>query len=76
MDLMEDLDQSQLTLIIENMAGRNESLKDGGTYVFSRFPDLVSRMNQIMEKLILKAEKNERSATAISRYRKAYDKWT
>ena len=79
MKKMNDLDLFELTLVIENMAGRTESMKDGGAYVFHRYSKLSERMNEIMERLIeanqADLEGNQRYREAVFRYRRAYDKW-
>ncbi len=76
---MNDLDLFQQTLIIENMAGRTESMKDGGVYVFYRYPKLSKKMNDVMERLIAsqrkEQERNKRYEDAVKHYRSAYDKW-
>ena len=79
MKKMNDLDLFELTLVIENMAGRTESMKDGGAYVFHRYSKLSERMNEIVERLIeanqADLEGNQRYREAVFRYRRAYDRW-
>ena len=79
MEHMEDLGAADLTLITENMAGRNEALNDGGVYVFCRHPKLAARMNGIMERLtavhFADPEADERFNQAARRYKSAYLKW-
>lgn len=77
---MEDPDDANVTLITENMAGRNELLSDGGVYVFCRYSGLSKRMNDIMEQMIAAHsalyQTDKRFASAVHRYRKAYRKWS
>ncbi len=76
---MEDLDLFNMTLIIENMAGRTESMKDGGVCILCRYPTLAGRMNDVMERLIAACSANhetdDRFEEAVCRYRSAYRKW-
>ena len=80
MEKMEGLDLFNMTLVIENMSGNTEALKDGGVYVFCKSSDLAGRMNDVMEHLIAvyaqSHEVNERFTRAVYRYRKAYGKWS
>ncbi|MBQ3931793.1 MAG: hypothetical protein II725_05910 [Firmicutes bacterium] len=80
MEDMDDLDLFNITLIIENMAGRNEALNDGGAYLFCKYTALAGKMNDITEHLIEVCRKkygaDERSERAVRRYRKAFRKWT
>ena len=75
---MESLDLLNATLIIENMAGRTDAMKDGGAAVFFRLGGPVSRMNEIMEHMIETCRENnetdQRFAEAVHRYRQAYRK--
>jgi hypothetical protein len=61
------------------MAGRTDSLKDGGVILFSGYPSLGVRMQQVMEKLIAagirSGETDERYMRAVMRYRSACKKW-
>ncbi len=79
MEKMEALDLYNMTLIIENMAGRTEPMKDGGVYTLCRYSHLAGRMNDIMERLIAACtanhETDDRFEKAVSRYRSAYRKW-
>ena len=79
MEKMDSLSCSSITLILENMAGRTESLKDGGVILFSGYPSLGVRMQQITEKLIAAGiatgEADERFRKAAGRYRSACTKW-
>ena len=79
MEKMDRLDLFNATLIIENMAGRNETMNDGGTYVFRDHPGLAHRMDKIMERLISSClEQNEidgRFQDAVKRYRSSFLKW-
>lgn len=80
MERMSDLDLFQITLIIENMAGRTERMTDGGVYVFCRYSDLAGRMNDVMERLIAVCAsgfpEDDRFHRAVHRYRLAYGTWT
>ena len=79
MEHMDNLSTGVMTLIIENMAGRTEPMKDGGVYLFCKYPALAERMNDVMERLIAAyaadEEAGRRFQDAVSRYRKAYAKW-
>ncbi len=79
-ECMTDLDLFQNTLIIENMAGRNERMTDGGVYVFCRYSDLAGRMNDVTERMISACAAgdpvDERFRQAVRRYRLAYSTWT
>lgn len=80
MEDMEGLDLFNITLIIENMAGRNEAQNDGGVYVFCKYSSLAVRMNDITEHLIETCCRefgaDERLERAARRYRKAFGKWS
>ena len=79
MEKMEDLDSFNRCLIIENMAGRKESLNDGGVYIFCRYSNLAERMNDITERLISAGTAlpaDERFEKAARRYRSAYRRWS
>ncbi len=79
MEQMKHPDLSTVTLIVETMAGRTESMKDGGVYILCGQPGLAERMNRITERLIAvcAAEHGteERFEEAVRRYRRAYEKW-
>lgn len=79
MEKMAGLDLLTATLIIENMAGRNESMNDGGVYVFRRYFALSGRMNEVTGRIIESCSANhdvdERFEEAVRRYRNAYSKW-
>ncbi len=79
MENMEDLDLSNTTLLIENMAGRTEPMTDGGVYIFCKYPDLAEKMGRVMERLIdqcsAKYKADERFEEAVRRYRRSYDTW-
>ena len=79
MEKMERLDLFNITLITENMAGRNEPMNDGGVYIFCRNSDLAVKMNDITERLISSCSAkyivNDRFEKAVRRYRSAYHKW-
>ena len=79
MENMDHLSTGVMTLIIENMAGRTEPMKDGGVYVYRDHPILAERMNAVMERLIaaytVDKEAGKRFQDAVRRYRKAYAKW-
>lgn len=76
---MGDLDLFQLTLIIENMAGRTSPLKDGGVYVFAGSSKQMTKMKETMEMLIDAGSKNQeaddRFREAVSQYRRACRQW-
>ena len=82
LDEMERMDQIDLftaTLILENMAGRTESMKDGGVYIFCKLSDLAVRMNVVTEHLIesfvANGSSDSRFNKAVRQYRKAYYTW-
>ena len=79
MERMDDLPLFTLTLIIENMAGRNEPMTDGGAYVVCEYSDLAERMNDVTEHLIAacsaRQKTDDRFEEAVRRYRSAYRKW-
>ncbi|MBQ3394080.1 MAG: hypothetical protein IJG64_02885 [Oscillospiraceae bacterium] len=79
MEKMDSLSCSSITLILENMAGRTESLKDGGVILFSGYPSLGVRMQKVTDKLIAAGiatgEADERFRKAAGRYRSACTKW-
>ena len=79
MEKMERLDPFNMTLIIENMAGRTESMNDGGVHVFSKHPILEKRMNDIVERLVeaccARHDVDDRFEKAVRRYRSAYATW-
>lgn len=79
MEKMEQLDAFNITLIIENMAGRTESMSDGGAYLFCRHSSLAESMNAVMERIIDAYSGNndvdDRFRTAVHRYRCAYGTW-
>ena len=79
MEGMDSLSAHVMTLIIENMAGRTEPMKDGGVYVYCKYSHLAERMNDVMERLIAvytaDEEAGKRFQDAVRRYRKAYAKW-
>ncbi len=75
MQQMEDLGPDELTLVLENMAGRTESGRDGGAYLFRGHPELQKRMREVMQ-LIIAARSaypgmDARAERAIRRYRTA-----
>jgi hypothetical protein len=79
MEKMGQLDLSGTTLVVENMAGRTESMQDGGVYIFCRYSDLGERMNETVERLIASCSAkhggDQRFDKAVSNYRRAYRKW-
>jgi len=79
MEKMESLRLFVLTLIIENMAGRNEPMNDGGVFIICKYSNLAARMNAIMEHLIgarsSDPDVDERFKEAVCRFRKAYSRW-
>lgn len=80
MERMEGLSPDQLTIIIENMAGRNEPLNDGGVYIFSRHHGFGARMNDIVWRLIAARsaypDPDGRFSRAVLTYRKSCSKWS
>jgi hypothetical protein len=80
MDRGYDLGSFNTTLILENMAGRTEPMKDGGVYLVCMHSNLSSKMNDIMERLISSCREkyrvDERFEKAVRRYRSAYSKWS
>ncbi len=71
MEQTDRFDMKETTLIIENMAGRTESMKDGGVCIFCKHPETVARMKDIMERLI-EAKPAESAETAVGdRFEKA-----
>lgn len=80
MDGAPDIGSFNTTLILENMAGRTEPMKDGGVYLVCTHTNLSSKMNGIMERLISscreKYKVDERFEEAVRRYRSAYSKWS
>ena len=79
MEKSDRLDLFNVTLILENMAGRTESMSDGGVRLFCKYPALIPRMNDVAERLIAAGSANqgadERFESAARRYRSAYYKW-
>ena len=79
MEKTADSDLFNTTLIIENMAGRNGLMTDGGVCLICRYSDLKEKMNSVMEKIITECERNqnvnERFEKAVDSYRKACLKW-
>jgi hypothetical protein len=79
MEKMERLDTFNMTLVIENMAGRTESMNDGGVYTVCRLSGLAMRMNDIVERLIgacyARHDTDDRFEKAVRRYRSAYVRW-
>ncbi len=73
MQRMEDLEPFEMTLIIENMAGRTESGKDGGAYLLRSHPGLQKKAEDVMQRLISARSADpgmdERAQRAISRYK-------
>ena len=78
MEHVPEIDEHQRILIIENMAGQNCDLDNGGVYFFCRYTGLGKRMEEVMEKFMdfpceLKRERLER---ARELYRKSLQKWS
>lgn len=75
MQQMEDLGPDELTLVIENMAGRTESGRDGGAYLFRAHPELQKRMREVMQHIIAVRsafpDMDGRAERAIRRYKTA-----
>ena len=80
MEKMDSLDPANATLVIENMAGRTESMNDGGVRIFCMCPELFARMNEITERVIASCgkvcEADVRSIEEERRYRSAYRKFS
>ncbi len=80
MENMQDPDMFNVTLILENMAGRNEPLNDGGVHTVFRYSALAPRMNDVTERLIAECssayDTDERFDRAVNRYRASYSKWS
>ena len=79
MSKLEHPDERNAVLIIENMAGRNAEMNDGGVYTFCRYSDLAERMNEVMEHLIDRCtaeyDAGDRFKKAVQRYRHSYIRW-
>ena len=79
MEGMDSLDPSVLTLIIENMAGRNASMNDGGVYLICRYTPYALRMDATMHRLIdacsASCKEDDRAKRAAQSYIRAYDRW-
>ena len=79
MEKMEHLDPFNMTLIIENMAGRTEFMNDGGVHTVCKLSGLEKRMNDIVERLIgaccARHEVDDRFEKAVQHYRSSYAKW-
>ncbi len=79
MEKMERLDPFSMTLIIENMAGRTESMNDGGVHTVCKLSGLEKRMNDIVERLVeaccARHDVDDRFEKAVQRYRSAYATW-
>ena len=76
---MTHLDLFSTTLLLENMAGRNSEMSDGGVCTVCSCSGLAQRMNEVTEKLIDSASADhlpdDRFLKAVSSYRAAYRKW-
>ena len=70
-------DLADLTMVIENMAGRSGPAKDGGSFIFFKYSGDTNRMNEIMEEKIAlhRDEKDVRFKEAVRRYRSTYKKF-
>ena len=77
MDRMAELDLFNKTLILENMAGRTASGKDGGVYLFCTGTELAEAMDKTVRAIIRSAgdEDDERFCRAVKNYQAAYVKW-
>jgi len=80
MDNMRDPDMFNVTLILENMAGRNKPMNDGGVHSVFKYSSLASRMNEVTGHLIAACssanETDDRFDKAVNRYRASYKKWS
>ena len=80
MESMKNLDMFNITLILENMAGRNEPMNDGGVHTVFKYSLLASRMNEVTEHLIAACSSanaaDDRFDRAVNRYRTSYRKWS
>lgn len=87
MEKMPTLDKQSRTLIIENMAGQNADLDNGGVYYFCNYTNLGKRMNEITGKImdfsydqetdtIDSVKLQDRLERAKDRYRESYQKWS
>ena len=77
MDRMDRLEPEVRTLILENMAGRTESQKDGGICFFCRKTGLEEKMKETLERLmgIPDPQDGERLERARKACRRACAKW-
>ena len=79
MEKMADSDIHVITLVIENMAGRNEAMSDGGVFLFRNYPSLYGRMKEVTESLIASGiktgETDERFMRAAAGFRSACRRW-
>ncbi|MBR2801783.1 MAG: hypothetical protein IKE21_04175 [Erysipelotrichaceae bacterium] len=77
MEKMDRLDQFQRVLILENMAGRNAAMNDGGVFLFRKEPGSATKMDAVCEHLIASCGPltDDRAREAVRRYRIAYLKW-
>lgn len=73
----EEPDPHEAALLLENMAGRSESMTDGGVYILRECPAVLTRTDRALSRLTEGAagEPDERLERAIRRYRAAYKKW-
>ena len=80
MENMQDPDLFNTTLVLENMAGRNEPMNDGGVHTVFKYSSLAPRMNEVTEHLIAACSSayktDERFDRAVNRYRDSYKKWS
>ena len=87
MEKMPMLDKQSKTLIIENMAGQNADMDNGGVYYFCNYTNLGNRMNEITRKImdfaydqetdtIDSVKLQDRLERAKDRYRESYQKWS
>lgn len=79
MEKMTDLDEQNLILIIENMAGRDREMKTGGVYFYCSRTKLFQRMKACMEGILSSVPDNPvdgaRIERAIERYREALQRF-
>ena len=79
------LDALSKIYVIENMAGQNTFLNDGGVCFFCSYTKLEKRMNEIMERLMdfpidpetdKDGKLQDRLNRAKARYRESWQKWS
>ena len=78
MEHVPEISEHERVLIIENMAGQNRDLDNGGVYFFCRYTGLGKRMEEVMEKFMdFPCERElDRLGRAKELYRKSLRKWS